>query len=432
MWPGANTRCGGAPGQTGNAVRPVRRYAGTERRYGEAGSGGPAGGRAMWKRRMLLLLLWALSLTGITLYGGTVSYGFFFAVTFIPAVCWIYLISVYFCFKVYQEIGTRNVVSGEPVPYYFVLQNENRFAFAGVSVKMHEGLSYVEELPENSEYELLPKQKYKYETKLVCRYRGEYGVGVREVVVTDFFRLFRLRYKVREGIKALVRPRIWELEGLGCLKAMQELPWREAYGQRTEPDVTVRDYMSGDAMKQVHWKSTARTGQLKVRERTGEEKKGVALFFDTGRTGTVPEEYLPPENRILEIVLAVSLFWAKRRVACEVYYSQGGINRHLVSGLSGFEVLYEHISAARFTGEESAEAGLADAAAKGAFEGSSLVFMAVQKADGLILSAAEKLQKRGSCVVIYEVSREPGDTESGSSLFLRRVSPDENLKDALE
>ena len=60
-------------------------------------------------RRGILLVSWLLSLICISFYGGTVSYGFFFGVTLIPVISLIYLVFVYFRFKIFQELGTRNV-----------------------------------------------------------------------------------------------------------------------------------------------------------------------------------------------------------------------------------------------------------------------------------------------------------------------------------
>ena len=55
--------------------------------------------------------------------------------------------------------------------------------------------------------------------------------------------------------------------------------------ERTEPDVSVRDYIPGDALKQIHWKASAREQKLKVRSLTGEEKQGISILWDIGRPG---------------------------------------------------------------------------------------------------------------------------------------------------
>ncbi|MDE6883329.1 MAG: hypothetical protein K2P48_09465, partial [Lachnospiraceae bacterium] len=60
-------------------------------------------------RRWALLGLWLLSLSVISFYGGAVSYGFFFGVALVPVVSAVYLLAVYFRFKIYQKLESRNV-----------------------------------------------------------------------------------------------------------------------------------------------------------------------------------------------------------------------------------------------------------------------------------------------------------------------------------
>ena len=192
-------------------------------------------------RRWILLGLWLLSLVSISFYGGAVSYGFFFGVTFVPVVAAIYLLCVYFRFKIYQKLESRNVVCGQPVPYFFVLQNDDHFAFTSVGVRLFSSFSSVEKLPDGTSYELLPGDRYTFETKLVCKYRGEYEVGVKEIVITDFLRLFQVSYRVPETIRALVMPRVVQVDELQCIADIQALLQRETYRAQTEPDVVVRE-----------------------------------------------------------------------------------------------------------------------------------------------------------------------------------------------
>ncbi|MBD5457037.1 MAG: DUF58 domain-containing protein, partial [Lachnospiraceae bacterium] len=220
-------------------------------------------------RRWVFFGLWILSLAAISSFGGAVSYGLFFAVTLVPLVSFLYLLCVYFRFKIYQKIESRNMVCGQPVPYLFVLQNDDYFAFSSVSVRMFSSFSYVEDMPEDMEYELLPGDKFTHETKLVCKYRGEYEVGVKELVITDFFHLFRLRYPVPGAIRALVLPKLVRLRELNSIADLSVYLQREAFIRKTEPDVVVRDYAEGDSLRQIHWKATARERKLKVRNRTG-------------------------------------------------------------------------------------------------------------------------------------------------------------------
>ena len=93
-------------------------------------------------RRRILLIIWILSLVAISNYGGPISYGFFFAVTLLPVISFVYLIFVYSFFKIYQKLDSRDVVCGKSTPYLFILRNEGYYPFASVSVKLFSFYSY--------------------------------------------------------------------------------------------------------------------------------------------------------------------------------------------------------------------------------------------------------------------------------------------------
>lgn len=181
----------------------------------------------------------------------------------------------------------------------------------------------------------------------MCRYRGEYEVGVKEVVVTDFLRLFRISYSNPSTIKALVSPRIVPLTELNSLEDFQAALKREAFAG-TEPDIIVRDYMEGDSLKQIHWKATAREGRLKVRTRTGEEKQGISIFCDMTRASQDRKVYLPLENKMLEVLLALAFFFAGRDMTFSVYYGQNGSVERKVRGMQAFEDFYREVDGVAF------------------------------------------------------------------------------------
>ena len=209
----------------------------------------------------------------------------------------------------------------------------------------------MEELPGDTEYELLPGTRHTFETRLVCRYRGEYEVGVKEVVVTDFLRLFQLRYSNPGTIRALVSPRVVSLTELQSLGEFQAVLRREIAAE-TEPDTATRDYVQGDSPKLIHWKATARTGELKVRTRTGEERQGIAIYCDMKRVGRDRKEYLPLENRMLEIVLALTFFFAGKDMGVSVCYGQNGLVERRIQGMEGFEDFYREMDSVMFLKEE--------------------------------------------------------------------------------
>lgn len=307
-------------------------------------------------RKIILGLLWILSLVGISFYGGAISYGFFWAITLVPLISVIYIWAVFLQFRIYQEIESRNVICKQPVPYYFTLPNESFFAFAGLRVIMYSGSSYVTDLPETETYELLPGDSDTYHTRLICKYRGEYEVGVKEVEITDFLGLFRFCYHIHDAFRAIVFPRVLRLEEVKTLGDLSQFSvWEAAYPPE-EPDIITRDYVAGDAVKYIHWKASAKEQKLKVRNMTGERRKDVLLAYSTERVGKKEEEYLPPENQVLELVLALSQFFVQKSIPCTVMRKQQDMKMFHLELPGVFDELYQDSGRVVFEKQHTASA----------------------------------------------------------------------------
>ncbi len=296
-----------------------------------------------WRRRVFFLF-WILSLVGISFYGGTISYSLFWALTLLPVLSFLYLLLVFAQFRVYQEIENRTIVCKQPMPYYFILPNETFYSFAGLSIRLFSGFSYVLDMPEDEEYELLPGDNYTYHTKLVCKYRGEYEVGVKEIIITDFFKLFRFKYKVRGTIKALVFPRIIHKQELESIKDIVNMSFLETPVYQTEPDVITREYVPGDALKYIHWKASAREQTLRTRNLVGERKQELLMIYDTKRYSEEEKEYIPLENQILETILALGYHFAEKNINYSILWDQNGLQKFRVNGISQIEHWYQETS----------------------------------------------------------------------------------------
>ena len=358
----------------------------------------------MKKRKWIWLGIWILSLVGISCVGGAVSYGCFWALTLLPVISLVYLLCVYFRFRIYQEVESRDMVCGQAFNYYFTLRNEDYFGFAGVNVRLFPDFSYVENLAEDIEYELLPGDEFIYRTKVTCKYRGEYEIGLKEVVVTDFFRLFQLRYPIPGTIRAIVRPKIVNLKEITELSDIVVSLQREALFSKTEPDVVVRDYIRGDSPKRIHWKATAREGRLKVRTDTGEEKQGIHMLFDTKRYSRNMQEYLPMESKMLEALLALGMFFAARDMVTSVHYGQNGARRDEITNIKSFEEFYSRISNIFFREEEEITALFQMLYEQGTFADAKVLIVVLHEMNDEIMEMAERISTEGIYIVIYVVT----------------------------
>lgn len=116
--------------------------------------------------------------------------------------------------------------------------------------------------------------------------RGRYVLGPLTVSLTDPFGMVELSSTFDEVDPILVVPRVIALPTL-------PLPGEQATtGDSTsramtsvgEQDLTVREYRTGDDLRRVHWRSTARRGQLMVRQEEQPWRARATVLLDTRET----------------------------------------------------------------------------------------------------------------------------------------------------
>lgn len=311
------------------------------------------------KKLALLVVLFLLSLIGISFYGGPVTYGFFGVVVMIVPVMYLYILCVIFSLKVYQRPDGRSMVCGESADFYITLQNEGWFSFSSLRIIFYSSFSTIIGLEDDIIYELPPHSSVQKRTQLLCRYRGEYKVGIKKIVVQDFLGIFSFTYEIKEPLSVIVAPAIRPLDELHHV-----IPDPDADQERKmradRPDLIVREYVPGDELRMLNWKATAVMQKLMVREKTGEEKNKVAILMEAARYGRETEEYLPPENKLIECVLALTLYYMEHGIRTDVIYRTERLCCQTVETVGDFETLYDIMCGYRFREEADTGAQLAE------------------------------------------------------------------------
>ena len=381
--------------------------------------------------RLIALTLFILSVIAISFYGGPVSYGFFCLCILVPAISAAYCFLVYLRYRIYQVIVTKNVVVGSPTDYYFTLQNEDFYSFAGIKVEFFSDFSSINELNENSEYELPPHSGLKKETVLTCKYRGEYDVGVRNIIVQDYLRLFSFNFKNKENLRAIVLPRLEILETLRHPYSPDV--YKDSLINRNEPDVLVREYIPGDDIRSINWKTTAHMGKPYVRTKTGLENPSVGIIMDSCRYGKNMADFLPLENKVLETTIAVVYYYLSKGINASVFTYEGAPKKYSLQGMASFEDFYAAMGAFSFKDEYTTDNLYKSVWAEN-ITSCSMVYMIIHELDDRALIQIEELNKNGLPVTVYHISDEryeEKNTDFGKNTEYTRIGYEDRLKEVL-
>ncbi len=122
---------------------------------------------------------------------------------------------------------------------------------------------------------LTSRGSYSWRTEVHCQKRGRYGTGVLKVRITDPLGFFPVERRIGEHQEITIYPATLELPFFERIprrgKGTGSTRWLDT---ETSPNASsVREYVSGDSLRHIHWHTTAHTGNLMVRE------------FDPDRTG---------------------------------------------------------------------------------------------------------------------------------------------------
>jgi uncharacterized protein (DUF58 family) len=130
------------------------------------------------------------------------------------------------------------------------------------------------------------RQPVAYE--LTPRRRGRYLVGPLTIQAADPFDLVRHRAQFDDRHDLIVYPEIEPLEATQIASPIGgagESSSRQLF-RTGEEFYTMRHYEIGDDLRRIHWPSTARSGELMIRQDESARRAAAVVFFDTRRAST--------------------------------------------------------------------------------------------------------------------------------------------------
>lgn len=165
-------------------------------------------------------------------------------------------------------------------------------------------------------FSLTPAQRRSFNLVFPTVHRGEYDIRINSVTVYDMFRLFKLKKKVNASQKAVVIPRIYDIdtEGEKFLLSQSEEADRKAVNSTAGERSFVRKYTDGDDIKRIHWKLSSKHDDYMVWQQTKGQEDRIIIFCDLKNCGSSRDEKAVYSDAALELGLAAALICVKRDV----------------------------------------------------------------------------------------------------------------------
>lgn len=290
----------------------------------------------------MIKINWAyIAITLISLVLAAVFGGSFFFCTFFTLI-FLFIISIFFIYiykayigaevkyedKIYHAGDTINVTIVVkydlyiPVPYIYV---DSNYIKQVVNLSSDENRWIIKDIH-------------------FCT-RGVYDLGNITLQVKDIFNISEARIICGENIKVKVFPNIFDINkfsggGRDIFRNVADI------NGNVEDQFSIKDvrkYRQGDSLKRIHWKLSAKYGELFVKNTeyiSGEEtsilvnmNKENYLFDDTGEI----------EEKIADTTISLINYMRKKEVECKVYINAANIATFNVDCREEFDKLIEFL-----------------------------------------------------------------------------------------
>jgi uncharacterized protein (DUF58 family) len=192
-----------------------------------------------------------------------------------------------------RRLSSKQVFFGEEVTFEIEVTNRKPLPLAWLRIEddLPERVTLLKgKAIENSEDRLtliniFPIGMYHRVTRrfpMKCDQRGAFVFGPTRLRSGDLFGFFRKEMTVSELDYLLVYPRLVPLEKLGISSKQLFGDIRIKQHLFQDPILTagVREYRAGDTLKHIHWKSTARSGELQTKIFEPTTTIDISIFLD--------------------------------------------------------------------------------------------------------------------------------------------------------
>ncbi len=133
--------------------------------------------------------------------------------------------------------------------------------------------------------QLASKGNYNWRAPITFPCRGNYKIGPLVAEATDPFGLFHIQKKLDSEKTVLIYPSLVELPFFALLSQQESSPLRYSrmISESGSLMAGVRDYIPGDSLSRIHWRSTAHRGKLVVKEYDLELDKKIWILLDLSK-----------------------------------------------------------------------------------------------------------------------------------------------------
>lgn len=296
-------------------------------------------------------MLLAFSIVYIYNFGGFIPFLFLNTLISLFIVSAAYTVYVYLRFKFVQKVDKNVIIKGERVNFIIKLCNEDPIIFPFIHISFFGSEALLKNTSLSQDLALNPRSQVDLSFDFLCKYRGEYEIGIKNFYIEDFLGIIRLRYPLLGTKKIIVNPRIIVLDKFYISPTY--LSDTQSNNEGALEDITsikdIRDYNYGDSFKRIHWKLSAKKNELMVKNYQSSTADNISILLDFRKNQFDDEANSILEDKLIEAAIAILYYYLNKWIPVNFVYFNTKLEVLRASNNADFENFYKTLSSVKFS-----------------------------------------------------------------------------------
>lgn len=300
--------------------------------------------------RILYIGMFIIAFIFVYSYGGKVPYMLFYTVVLLPVISLFHMVTCYFLVKYEQNLDSDSVIKGDKVAFSLRIINRSFFILPYISIRFWKAGVGIIQQPEIKNIALQPFGKREFKFEYIYKYKGCFNIGVSEIEVQDFLGIFKLVCRNKRPLLITVYPRRLDIDSF-ALNTNYSFGDTSNFIGIQEDTSTIKEinkYSYGDSLKKVHWKLTAKTNELMVKNYENYASASAVYLIDLKNNSFSKEDNAIIEDKHIETAIAVLKRLIYDGADVNLVYAAEKITNIQCRSTSDFENVYEILAKVKF------------------------------------------------------------------------------------
>lgn len=371
-----------------------------------------------FNKYFVIILILSLIL-GLT-YGGVLFYYLFYSMIFTLIATSIYIAVINLFIEAKIDFKVDYLIAGDtidcttilscvldiPIPYIEIRSAVFEAAFTEYTAQL---------------VNLTAMESQWIRNKIVFNKRGIHNLGMVSLKIRDVFNVIELNKNINTQNFVKVYPRIYKMKGStsGGVDIFRESLDFKGSNEDQHTIKDVREYRRGDSLKRIHWKLSAKYGELYVKNFENISGEQTVIFVDLNKKNNDYDIYGIYEEKVVDIAISLINIMMKKDIETKVYVNSKVPREFDILCSEDFNALLEYFVEQESDGELDFSEYLQNNYYK--VHRANKLLAVTSRIDEKVVSNIISIKNSGYSIALYHSVEEEKDVELAQELKIRGI-----------